>query len=253
MNEKNILEKFLSTDLASTRQVFAPFRKIENAVYFPKTNKDSEIECGNFIYIPGRRNDRVLLVAHADTVFFKNGKHQIILENGIYRSGEQDEMTGIGADDRAGCAILYLLKDSGHSLLVLNGEELGSVAACTIQAKHKELYDELNNHQYMIEFDRRNASDYKVYNLPVSQEFKNFIEEKTGYKEADKSSSTDITILCSKICGVNLSIGYYDEHSPDEILVYKEWKHTLDIVRKMLEEPQKKFPLTTALKGDLTC
>ena len=41
----------------------------------------------------------------------------------FYRSGVYDE--GIGADDRAGCAILWLLKDSGHSLLVTNGEEIG--------------------------------------------------------------------------------------------------------------------------------
>ena len=74
---------------------------------------------------------------------------------------------------------------------------------------------------------------------------KRFIEHKTGFKEAEPYSSTDITILCGKICGVNLSIGYDYEHTPDEILVYKDWKRTLDIVRKMLEEPQKKFPLLT--------
>ena len=96
----------------------------------------------------------------------------------------------------------------------------------------------------MIECDRCNARDYKVYNFPVSQEFKNFIEEKTGYREPNKSSSTDIVHLCSKICGVNLSVGYYNEHRKDnEYLFLEEWQYTLDIARNMLKEPQEKFPL----------
>lgn len=181
-----------------------------------------------------------MLIAHADTVY--NSSQEIIFEDGIYRSGTP--YCGIGADDRAGCAILYLMKDFGHSLLILDGEEHGSRGAEAIKNRHKDLYDELNEHQYMIEFDRCNARDYKVYNLPVSQEFKNFIEEKTGYREPNKSSSTDIVHLCSKICGVNLSVGYYNEHCyDDEYLVLEEWQHTLNIARNMLKGPQEKFPL----------
>ena len=240
MNDKNILEKFLSIELTSPQKVFTEFRNIDNAIYFP-TIKGYD-DC---IYIPGNRNDRVVLVAHADTVFFKKGKHRIILENGTYKSDEQDDETGIGADDRAGVAILYLLKDSGHSLLITNGEERGCLGAHAIREHHTKLFDELNNHQYFIEFDRCHSHDFKTYTIPVTEDFKRFIEQKTSFKEAEPYSSTDITILCGKICGVNLSIGYDYEHTPDEILVYKDWKRTLDIVRKMLEEPQKKFPLLT--------
>lgn len=67
----------------------------------------------SFVYVPGKREDRVVLIAHADTVY--NSGQEIIFEEGIYRSGTP--YCGIGADDRAGCAILYLLKDFGHSLL----------------------------------------------------------------------------------------------------------------------------------------
>ena len=51
----------------------------------------------------------------------------VVFEDGVYSSG--DDLCGIGADDRAGCAMLWLLRDSGHSLLILDGEEHGQVGA----------------------------------------------------------------------------------------------------------------------------
>lgn len=236
MDDKTVLEKFLNFNLDSAENVLAEFARLDNARYQGSTHP-----LESFVYIPGSREDRVLLVAHADTVFGNQGKHKIIFEDGKYKSGEPD--VGIGADDRAGCAILYLLKDMGHSLLITNGEELHCLGSYAIKAFYPELYAELNEHQYIIQFDRQRSHDYKVYNIPVSLEFKNFIEKNTGYSEPDKRSNTDITVLCSKICGVNLSIGYYREHKHDEYLVYDEWKHTLDIARKMLEGKQPKFPL----------
>ena len=185
-----------------------------------------------------------MLVAHADTVFTHfHGSHEVVFENGIYKSGEPS--VGIGADDRAGCAILYLLKDMGHSLLITNGEEIGCLGSQTIRQSHKELYDELNEHQYIVQFDRRGSHDYKVYDIPVSKEFEDFIKKNTGYAEPDKKSNTDITNLCDTICGVNLSIGYYHEHTVKDILIYDEWKHTLDVAQQMLEGVQEKFPLSS--------
>ncbi|MBR1438083.1 MAG: TIGR02452 family protein, partial [Synergistaceae bacterium] len=124
-----------------------------------------------------------------------------------------------------------------------NNEEIGSLGAQNIRDYHRELFEELNNHQYMIEFDRRNACDYKVYDIPVTEEFKSFIEANTGYKEADRHSSTDIRILCEKVCGVNLSVDYDYEHTVWECLNFHEWENTLNIARKMLEPEQQKFLL----------
>lgn len=86
----------------------------------------------------------------------------------------------------------------------------------------------------MIEFDRCNSHDYKVYNIPVTEEFKQFIEVHTSYREADKNSSTYMVLLCEKICGVNLGVGYHYEHTRFKYLDYRECKHTLDIIIKML-------------------
>ncbi|MBQ9595003.1 MAG: DUF2263 domain-containing protein, partial [Synergistaceae bacterium] len=240
MTDREVLEMFMNYDLSSAKDVFDKFMTLDNAQYYEYQGRPS---C---VYIPGSRPDRVLLVAHADTVFGLRGEHRIIhdKDKDIYKSGEADE--GIGADDRAGCAILWLLKDSGHSLLVTNDEELGSLGSRNIRDFHKKLFEELNGHSYALEFDRRHGNDYKFYNIPVTEEFKKFIEDNTGYREADKKSSTDIRILCEKICGANLSVGYHYEHTPLEYLKFHEWQNTLNVARKMLEPEQKRFSIQPA-------
>ena len=240
MNDIKVLEMFLNCELGYPDEVFDKFLMLEGA----KCYKHYDVT--DTVYVPGKRKNRVLLVAHADTVFRVPGKHKVVLDDDdTYKRGSMDY--GLGADDRAGCAILWLLKASGHSLLVTNDEEIGSLGAANIRDNHKELFEELNGHQYILEFDRRHARDYKVYNIPVTDDFKSFIEDSTGYTEADKYSSTDITRLCGKICGANLSVGYYNEHYEDEYLVFSEWMNTLDVAREMLAGEQKRFPLKVSV------
>ncbi|MCL2814580.1 MAG: hypothetical protein FWD23_08270, partial [Oscillospiraceae bacterium] len=162
--------------------------------------------------------------------------------NGIIRSGQED--AGIGADDRAGCALLWLFKDSGHNILVINGEERGQPTAHYLVSEHSDILREIQNSSFMIEFDRRNAKDYKVYYIPVTAEFQDYLERETGYSESDKSAVTDICVLCTEgCCGANVSVCYYDEHSPDECINVKEWLHNYDIMAKMLAKPLKKYNL----------
>lgn len=240
--EQRVLEAFLSMPIKSSMRVFEAFINLNR---FGTTYSINDSKRG-FVYVPGKRDDRVLLVAHADTVWdreycVESFKQEIVFENGFYKG--KNDTCGIGADDRAGCAMLYLLRDSGHSLLITDGEEHGQIGATFIRQDFGAIYDALNNHSYMIQLDRRNANDYKTYHLPVTDEFREFIESSTGYKDAGKNSMTDIVSLCRDICGVNLSVGYYHEHHEDECLCYNEWLNTLNIVRKMLKGKQKKFLL----------
>ena len=52
-----------------------------------------------------------------------------------------------------------------------------------------------------------------------------------------------LSVLCETVCGVNLSVGYYHEHGPEESFVYGEWAHTLEIVRAMLKKELRRFPM----------
>ena len=237
---KRTLQRFCSFPIGSSRELMEVFGALEGAVSVFDGDKR------NFVYIPGTRQDRTLLVAHADTVWDKeycgrDFKQELVEEDGVFKGKHSD--CGIGADDRAGCAILWLLKDMGHSLLIVDGEEYGQIGSRHIRDEYPELFSELNSHSYIIQFDRREDKNYKYYNLPVSQEFIDFIEGETGYYNSGNRSLTDIVVLCRDICGVNLSIGYYLEHSPKEHIVFEEWLGTLEIAEAILSKKQQKFPL----------
>ena len=152
----DILNTLLSMPLDSSAGVMSMFAGLAGAISHQDGGKH------NFVYVPGRRKDRVLLVAHADTVWdaFYIGAQAVatkpVWEDGVIRG--ENPNCGLGADDRAGCAMLYLLKDSGHSLLITDGEEHGQIGAKYIERAYPEVFDELNRHRYMIQLDRRGAS-----------------------------------------------------------------------------------------------
>lgn len=235
--EKEILEFFLKLPIDSSKEVLEVFSKLEKAEYYSGYNSQS------FVYVPGERDDRVLLIAHADTAWDKEATGEVvenpnlISENGIYH-GDSKEY-GIGADDRAGCALLYLLKDSGHSLLVTDGEERGMLASKYICMLFPDLYEELNCHNYMIQFDLKGKRQYDCYDIPVSDEFICYIEQWTKFSpRKGKRGQTDICVLANEVCGVNISIGYENPHCSHEFLSYKSWLHTLNVVENMIAGQQ---------------
>lgn len=194
-----------------------------------------------------------MLVAHADTVWDESwsadgddvdfsGPDRVCLEevNGVIRSTSRNR--GIGADDRAGLAILWLLKDLGHSLLITDQEEQGRLGSSRFRKDHPDILSQIHrDHAFAIQFDRCAARDFKCYEVGTD-EFRHYLRKTTGYTEPDRRSFTDICTLCEPcgdtpgICGVNLSVGYYDEHTADEVLVIEEWCHTLNLARRWLSE-----------------
>jgi hypothetical protein len=245
--EELVLLDFLSTPLWDTRPIFDRFANLPNA-QFNELKKDGN---ARFVYIPGTREDRVLLVAHADTVWDINYRgrkpeHKVGLKGKYYYSINSSGV-GLGADDRSGCAIIWQLKDLGHSILIVDGEEMSSLGGSSyIVSYFPELHDELNEHQFMVQFDRRNGKDFKCYSVG-SAEFRKYIKKETGYIEPDRYSYTDIVTLCKKATGVNLSVGYRNEHTKDEIIDYHQWLHTLQVSRRWLSKPQPKFIITDRL------
>ena len=242
--EQLVLEKFLSMSVKSSDQVFDAFKNIDGAkMYGTEPLK-------RFLYIKGTRDDKVLLVAHADTVWDKNWQPEnndipqtLSYKYGVYSNSNKDANCGLGSDDRAGCAMLYLLQKSGHSILILDGEEHGQIGANFLKNEYPELFKEINSHQYALQFDRMGVNEYKCYDIPVSNQFKKYISQSMGLFDAGKKSKTDIVTLCSEMCGANISIGYYNEHTTNEILVYKEWLKAYNKVSKMLSNQQEKFDL----------
>jgi hypothetical protein len=224
-----VLHEFLEISVGRTDTVFEKFLSLKRTNTIDR-GKGSQ----RFLYIRGERENKVLLVAHADTVWdgkFES-KNELQISNGIIRSSNGNH--GIGADDRAGCAMVFLLKDLGHSLLIVDGEEQRRLGSKWLMAENIDVANEINNdHNFIVEFDRRNSSDYKCYNVGTD-EFRRYIEKVTGYNEPDRESYTDIVTLCTKITGVNLSVGFQHEHFPDEYLKVDDWLGTLNLCRNWL-------------------
>jgi len=192
----DILLDFLRYPLGSTESIFERFTRLPNAQSFGNGNERS-------VFVPGSRRNKVLLIAHADTFWDNDAAYssigEIVVENGLI----SNPTSGLGADDRAGCAILWLLKDIGHSLLITSGEEKGSLASKNLTESHTRFLKTLNeDHQFMVQFDRCNGKDFKCYDVG-SDDFRKYIEKTIHYIEADRKRSTDIKYLCKTVCGVN--------------------------------------------------
>lgn len=246
-NDIETLKHFLKHPLNSGDSILAAFAGLEGAIHRGSGLKQ-------FVYIEGSRKDKVVLIAHADTYWDNHYEIETIVNHKLKQRGNiissGSPGFGIGADDRAGCAILWLLKDSGHSLLITNGEEHGRKGSKWLMEKNGDIARRINNeHQFMMQLDRRNGADFKCYNVGTDA-FREYVEDKTGFEEPNTSSFTDIVTLCENIPGVNLSIGYYDEHSEEETLNVEEWLKTLNICRNWLKEtdlPGFLLDLTTAV------
>jgi len=249
MNEIELLKEFLDFPISTTTEVFNKFRQIKDSIFRENNSTGKE----RFLYVEGKRKNKVLLVAHADTYYDihhidEKRKHKVHYNNGVFTAvDENDYPQLLGADDRAGLAMLWLLKDSGHSLLVTDGEERGRKGSKWLMNKNRDIAKKINNHQFMIQLDREGAKNYKCYNKGTSR-FKKYIEDKTvdinknTYKnEDDGNAYTDICTLCERICGVNFSIGYHDKHSINERLVITEWLETYNMLKKLLEEDLEEF------------
>jgi hypothetical protein len=219
-SDQNVLLQFLNIPNGDSNAVFKMFEKLGG--------RSSGSGLSRYLYISGSRNDKVLLVAHADTASDDMNPKQLMVEG-----NKITNKNGLlGADDRAGCAIVYLLAKSGHSILIVDGEESGCVGSIAV-AKNSTMSKIVNNHQFVVEFDRLGSTDFKCYSVGTD-EFREYVSEVTGYSEPNRESYTDIVVLCQDICGVNLSVGYYDEHSNEEYLIISEWSNTLNVARKWL-------------------
>lgn len=185
----------------------------------------------------------IALVAHLDTVFSSPPEN-------IFYDRVKNVMwspDGLGADDRAGVySIVQILKHGFKPTIIFTtDEEKGAKGAVALAADFEEPPTDL---KYIIELDRRGSVDCVFYECD-NPEFEEYVEN-FGFVTAWGTFS-DISILCPhwQIAGVNLSIGYEDEHSYQETLYVGRMLSTIKKVENMLNavsddmEPFKYIPL----------
>ncbi len=199
-----------------------------------KTYPKSEVINGDgFLYVKG--SDPVLVTAHMDTVHKQKCKD--IKE--IKKDGKKALWSpqGIGGDDRCGIwMIVKMLSETNYrpSVLFCEDEEIGGVGSSKFC---RTVYvDELRELKYLIELDRAHENDAVFYNCG-NKEFQKYIMETTGL-EKEYGSFSDIGHLspaCDK-ASVNISCGYYNQHTLEEYVVFKELKANYDKVLKLMKD-----------------
>lgn len=140
---------------------------------------------------------------------------------------------GLGADDRAGiyCIMQLLKKGLRPTIIFTCGEERGATGAAELVRKYNKPLSKL---KYIIELDRMGSNDCVFYNC-YNKKFEDYVES-FGFTTAF-GTFTDISIICPiwKVAGVNVSVGYYDEHSHIETLHVNQMFATIKRVEKMLK------------------
>lgn len=218
-NEQKTFEQLVSLTQGSLKKVMSKFVR-------SKYGNKNVIETKDYICVRGEIP--IALVAHMDTVFDKPVKDMFYdTKKNVIWSPQ-----GLGADDRAGIYAIIRIVNSGlkpHVILTTD-EESGCIGAGEL-AKIECPFEDL---KYMIELDRRGTNDCVFYDCDNTK----FVEyvESFGFTEAFGTYS-DICELCPDwgVAGVNLSIGYVDEHSHQELLYVSPMLATIEKVKKMLQ------------------
>lgn len=177
-----------------------------------------------FLYAKG--DIPVLLIAHMDTV------HKMSCTEIKEVDGKISSPQGIGGDDRCGAFIIAeIIKELQCSVLLCEEEEVGCIGARKF--RNTEYINDLDVN-YMVEFDRKGNKDAVFYRCD-NPEFTEFVTSTTGFEKAYGSYS-DISVVApaAGIAAVNLSSGYYNAHTTDEYVIYKEMLNTIDAAKKLI-------------------
>ena len=188
----------------------------------------------------------VCLVAHLDTVH-KELPREIVVERHPGRTIISSPQ-GIGGDDRCGVWIIARLLDSGFRphVIFCEDEEIGCVGSRKFAKSGlaEGMGKEIN---FMVQLDRKGSCDAVYYDLD-NAEFEDFISETTGFSTAQGSYS-DICELApaADVAAVNLSCGYYKEHTLEHYVVWEEMLNTLEAAAMLLNVKSERFEWNEAL------
>ena len=199
------------------------------------------------------RAPSVAFACHLDTVDQDNGTRKVlgVSESGLITLARKEAGQCLGADDGAGLFVLQMMRRAGVPgvYLFFDGEESGGqgVRAFCSSTRGKELMQTVT---HVVEFDRRGTEDV-VYlggwgrawggsgcdghgTIEFAQRVAEALQAAPEVRRAmdwermepsDEGVFSDINVLGDTFAHldcVNVSVGYYDAHSPDETLDW-EW------------------------------
>lgn len=177
--------------------------------------------------IPQENAIPICFIAHMDTVHTEKVKKIVVEKHKEKGTTILSSPQGIGGDDRCGIYMIVKLLDLGYKPYVIfcEDEERGCIGANKFC---KTKYINEMDIKFMVELDRRGGNDAVYYDLD-NREFEEFVTETTGY-ETNYGSVSDISYLAPEagVAAVNLSCGYYKEHTIEHYVIWEEMERTLE-------------------------
>lgn len=183
------------------------------------------------------------LIAHMDEIHNLNIPRKIMLKNNLIWAVTEDtkQPCGLGADDKFGiCIILQLLKILPDIKVCFTVQE-ESYGIGAIEAQLNSEF--FSNIRFMIEPDRRGNSDIIVETNCLKIASDEFLEDisdllqKYKYKPAI-GTFTDIGVLKEtvNVSAINLSCGYYKEHTSREYGRLNELEKCLNLIYNIINK-----------------
>lgn len=184
-----------------------------------------------------------MLCIHLDTINTHRGVDKPLItayfdynpSQKVYSVNPQSNLSCLGGDDRAGLWILLRLlteKDLRNKYCygVFFDEEVGGKGSSAYVRDYKDYEDGVS---CFIGLDRRGVDEVALYGND-NDELTN-VFTKLGYNEA-MGTFTDASNLSNIKACCNLSVGYYNEHTPNETLFREGMENTLEVLKKIARE-----------------
>ena len=177
------------------------------------------------------------IVAHMDTVHNFTTARELIIRDGVISAQyiKSGLPCGLNADDCNGILVALQLLETLPNLKVCftTQEEIGGKGA-DVAADNIEFFLDV---RYLIQADRRGNDDLITHTNGITSASEKFVEDiqplmdKYNYSEGT-GTFTDVGVLADEllISGVNVSCGYYNEHTLKENCNISELNNCLNFI-----------------------
>lgn len=202
---------------------------------------------GNLLIVKGESDTYPCLAAHIDQVQDFHSKDFTVVEidgDVLAWSPKCHRQQGLGADDKNGIFVcLELLRRFDvMKVAFFVGEETGCVGSSQVDLSF------FKDCRFIIEPDRMHGDDLitsMFCGRVCSDDFISAIGyDKYGYRE-ERGSITDVGKLVERGVGIsclNLSCGYYNAHTDEEITILSELENCMELVAHIVETCTDVYP-----------
>ena len=181
------------------------------------------------------------IVAHTDCVRSHTNKTVKIKHGKIFgKNPVNGKQIGLGLDDTVGiCVALQMLREIPNIKACFTTEEEIGFLGADAAADNIDFFCDVS---YFVQADRRGKSDLITYTNGIYSASELWLQEitltmsKYGYSE-EVGIGTDIGVLAERLqlSSVNISCGYYREHTDSEYGVISEIENCLNFIEDIIK------------------